>query len=102
MEYYLPATGIGRPGHSGLNLGTLGIPREKDYVTAYCRRTGRKGSPNWEFFLAFGMFRLAAILQGVYKRGLDGIASADNTKTYRTQVQFLSDTARQIVSRSNT
>ena len=102
MEYYLPASGSGRPGHRGLNRESLGIPRELDYVAAYCRRTGRKGSANWEFFLAFGMFRLAAILQGVYKRGLDGIASADNAKTYRTQVQFLSDTARQIVLRGNT
>lgn len=102
MEYYLPASGGGRPGHSGLNRDLLGIPQEKDYVAAYCRRTGRKGNPDWEFFLAFGMFRLAAILQGVYKRGLDGIASAENAKTYRTQVQFLSDTARRIVSYSNT
>jgi hypothetical protein len=47
------------------------------------------------------MFRLAAILQGVYRRGLDGIASADNAKTYRTQVQFLSETARQIVCPGN-
>jgi aminoglycoside phosphotransferase (APT) family kinase protein len=102
MEYYLPASGSGRPGHSGLNSESLGIPREKDYVAAYCRRTGRKGSPNWEFFLAFGMFRLAAILQGVYKRGLDGIASSDKAKTYRMQVQFLSDTALRIVSRRDT
>jgi len=47
------------------------------------------------------MFRLAAILQGVYKRGLDGIASSDSAKTYRTQVQFLSDTARRIVGRAH-
>jgi len=101
MEYYLLATGSGRPGHSGLNLDSLGIPMEKDYVATYCRRTGREGTPNWEFFLAFGMFRLAAILQGVYKRWLDGIASSDNAKTYRTHVQFLSDTARQIIMRSS-
>jgi aminoglycoside phosphotransferase (APT) family kinase protein len=101
MEYYLPSSGSGRPGHSGLKRDSLGIPREKDYVAAYCRRTGRKDIPHWKFFLAFGMFRLAAILQGVYKRGLDGIASAEDAKTYRTQVQFLSDVAREIVSRSN-
>jgi aminoglycoside phosphotransferase (APT) family kinase protein len=73
---------------------------ESDYVAAYCRRTGRKKIPNWEFFMAFSMFRLAAIVQGVYKRGLDGIASSDKAKTYGEHVQFLSDIAWQIASSS--
>lgn len=55
-----------------------GIPSEADYVAAYCRRTGRAGIPDWHFYLAFSMFRLASILQGVYARGLQGnAASAD-------------------------
>ncbi len=53
-----------------------GIPGEADYVAAYCRRTGRGDIPNWEFYLVLSLFRLAAIAQGVYKRGLDGNASS--------------------------
>ncbi len=44
------------------------------------------------------MFRLAGIAQGVYKRGLDGIASSDKAKTYGKYVAFLSDIAWQIAS----
>ena len=48
--------------------------------------------------MAFGLFCLAAIVQGVYKRGLDGIASAANAKEYGIYVQFLSDTAWNLVA----
>lgn len=95
--YHMPASGGLRAGYGGLDLKELGIPSEGDYVGAYCRRTGRKEIPNWAFFLAFSMFRLASIVQGVYKRGLDGIASSDKAKTYGDHVQFLSDIAWQIV-----
>jgi putative acyl-CoA dehydrogenase len=54
-----------------------GIPSEADYVADYCRRTGREGIAEWDFYLAFSMFRLASISQGVYKRGLDGNASSE-------------------------
>ncbi len=53
-----------------------GIPGEADYVAAYCRRTGRSGIADWDFYLVLSLFRLAAIAQGVYKRGLDGNASS--------------------------
>jgi aminoglycoside phosphotransferase (APT) family kinase protein len=53
----------------------IGVPNEADYVASYCRRTGRPGIPDWPFYLAFSLFRSAAIGQGVYKRGLDGNAS---------------------------
>ena len=52
------------------------MPDEASYVAAYCRRTGRDGVPNWNFYLAFSMFRLASILQGVYARGLQGNAAS--------------------------
>ena len=73
MAYYLPA-GTGR-GFVGADLAALGIPSEADYLAAYCRRTGRDSVPDWSFYLAFSLFRMAAILAGVYRRGLDGNAS---------------------------
>jgi aminoglycoside phosphotransferase (APT) family kinase protein len=53
-----------------------GIPDQATYVASYCRRTGRTEIPEWHFYLAFSMFRLASILQGVYARGLQGNAAS--------------------------
>ena len=72
MTYHFPAEGLSFPGLGGLDLSTLGIPPESEYIAAYCSRTGRDGIPNWSFFLAFSLFRMAAILQGVYSRALQG------------------------------
>lgn len=63
-------------GMAGLDLAALGIPAEPDHIAAYCRRTGRDGIPDMPFFQAFSFFRLAAICQGVYARGLAGNASS--------------------------
>jgi len=61
-------------GQSGVDSG---IPSEADYVRAYCRRTGRDGVAGWNFYLAFAMFRLASIMQGVYRRVLDGTVASN-------------------------
>jgi len=59
----------------GLDLKALGIPSEQEFVEAYCVRTGRNGIDNWDYYLAFNMFKMAAILQGITKRVLDGTAA---------------------------
>jgi len=78
LGYNCLAWHVKEPPHgiSFLDLAALGIPSEKDYVAAYCRRTGRSEIKDWPFYVAFSLWRLAAIAQGVYKRGLDGIASS--------------------------
>jgi aminoglycoside phosphotransferase (APT) family kinase protein len=53
-----------------------GVPGEDEYIQMYCEATGRERIDKWNFYVAFGFFRLAAIVQGVYKRGLDGNASS--------------------------
>jgi aminoglycoside phosphotransferase (APT) family kinase protein len=63
-------------GIGGLDLASLGIPSEEEYVAMYCRRTGRQSIPHWDFYLAYNMFRLSAILQGIMKRALDGTAAS--------------------------
>ena len=65
-------------GLRGVDFAASGIPTEDEYVAAYCRRTGRSGIPNWEFYLIFNMFRIAAILHGVYTRALQGNAASAN------------------------
>jgi aminoglycoside phosphotransferase (APT) family kinase protein len=62
-------------GLASVDRAALGIPTEEEYVAKYCERMGIPGIPNWKFCLAFSFFRLAAIVQGVKKRGLDGTAS---------------------------
>jgi aminoglycoside phosphotransferase (APT) family kinase protein len=47
-----------------------------DYIASYCARCGREGIGNWNFYLAYNLFRIAAILQGVAKRALEGTASS--------------------------
>ena len=81
-----------------LDYAATGIPSEQEYVAAYCRRTGRDGVANWEFYVAFALFRMASIVQGVYKRGLDGNASSDQASMYGAVCQFLAMTAWEMVA----
>jgi aminoglycoside phosphotransferase (APT) family kinase protein len=63
-------------GLAGSDLAALGIPDEREYVAAYCARTGRAVPAEWDYYLAFAMFRMAAISQGIMKRALDGTAAS--------------------------
>ncbi len=63
-------------GMLGLDFEDLGIPDEARYVDMYCQRTGRAGIPNWDFYMAYNMFRLAGILQGIMGRVVEGTASS--------------------------
>ncbi len=76
MSYHI-APGQFR-GIAGLDYARLGIPTEREYVARYCERVGRDPEAvlaNWDFYLAYNMFRLAAILQGIAKRVVDGTAA---------------------------
>lgn len=64
-------------GIAGLDLHALGIPDESRFIASYCGRTGRAAIAHWDFYLAYNLFRIAAILQGVMKRALEGIASSE-------------------------
>ena len=64
----------------GLDLEALGIPSEEAFVESYCRRTGRSGIENWDYYLAFNLFRLAAILQGIARRVVDGTAASQHAE----------------------
>lgn len=75
VPYHLPAGQPGLRGLIGSDYIARGIPAEDDYVAAYCRRMGRGPVDNWPFYVAFALFRLAAIVQGVYARAQGGNAS---------------------------
>ncbi|MBY0323806.1 MAG: phosphotransferase [Reyranella sp.] len=72
LGYHLPDP---PHGFAKVDFDRLGLPTEQDYVAAYCRRTGRQSIPHWNYYLAFSLYRLAAIAQGVYRRGLQGNSS---------------------------
>ena len=74
MQWRLPNAGEMR-GLGGIDRVAMGLPSDEAYVAAYCQRMGLAGVPHWPFLIAFSFFRFAAILQGVYKRALDGNAS---------------------------
>jgi aminoglycoside phosphotransferase (APT) family kinase protein len=74
MQWRMPP-GEETRGLEGVDRPAVGIPTEEEYVARYCERRGLSGIPIFDFCLAFSFFRLAAIVQGVKKRGLDGNAS---------------------------
>ncbi|MGH8779157.1 phosphotransferase [Paraburkholderia sp.] len=63
-------------GIAGLDWAALGIPDEAHYLQRYCARTGFEIRGDWNFYLAYNMFRIAAILQGIMKRVVDGTAAS--------------------------
>jgi aminoglycoside phosphotransferase (APT) family kinase protein len=63
-------------GIADYDLPALGIPSEEEYIKAYCQRTGRDEIPNLDWYMAYNLFRLSAILQGIAKRVVDGTASS--------------------------
>lgn len=74
--YWRLPNGEGTRGMAGVPRGgDTGLPDEQEYVAKYCAHRGLPGIDDWEFYVAFSLFRYAAIIQGVYKRGLDGNAS---------------------------
>jgi aminoglycoside phosphotransferase (APT) family kinase protein len=82
MSWHIPQgtfRGIG-----GLDHAALGIPSEAEYVRRYCERTGRADPQalmaDWNFYLAYNLFRMASITQGIAKRVVDGIASSTEAK----------------------
>ncbi|MET0520293.1 MAG: phosphotransferase [Burkholderiaceae bacterium] len=83
MSWHLRTTGSSR-GIGGLDLAALGIPDELSYVRQYCERTGRADvdavMKDWNFYMAYNLFRIAAILQGIAKRVVDGTASSERAR----------------------
>ena len=84
-------------GIGGLDYAALGIPNEKEYIARYCRRTGiitpAELEEDWNFYIAYNLFRLAAILQGIAKRVAMGIASSDKAAASAAAARPLAELA---------
>jgi aminoglycoside phosphotransferase (APT) family kinase protein len=88
------------PGGSlvGVDLAAKGIPDERAVVQRYCELAGRSGIEHCPFYMVFVMFRSAAIVQGVYKRGLDGNASSEHARQFGALVRARADDAWRLAS----
>ena len=82
MAWHIPP-GVFR-GMGGLDLAALGIPTEAEYIRRYCERTGRPDpqglQADWNFYLAYNLFRIAAICQGIAKRVETGTAASEQAR----------------------
>lgn len=102
MAWHIPP-GMFR-GLGGLDLAALGIPSEADYVRRYCERTGRADPgalmADWNFYLAYNLFRLASITQGIAKRVVDGTASSAQAKATGAATRPLAELAWRFASQT--
>lgn len=95
MAWHIPPgtfRGIG-----GLDHAALGIPAEREYVRRYCERTGRADPDavmaDWNFYLAYNLFRLASITQGIAKRVVDGTAASAQARATGAATRPLAEMA---------
>ena len=91
MMYRMPPATT--TGLIGSDLQALGIPTEAEYVAAYCRRTGRDGIPDLDFYMAYNMFRLAGIIHGIRGRVVRGTAASAHAKKSAEGGELLADLA---------
>jgi aminoglycoside phosphotransferase (APT) family kinase protein len=96
MPYHLSAETM--DGFAGLDLAALGIPTEDAYLAAYCRRTGRTAIEDWDFYVGFSMFRLAAIAQGIMGRVIAGTANDPNARLRGERARPMADAAWAVIS----
>jgi aminoglycoside phosphotransferase (APT) family kinase protein len=96
MQLRIPADAA-IPGLGNVDRKALGIPSETEYVARYCELTGIDTIPNWNFYIVFSFFRLAAILQGVLKRALDGNASNKKALQHGALSKPLTEMAVQLI-----
>jgi aminoglycoside phosphotransferase (APT) family kinase protein len=100
MRWHMPAAEF--RGLGGLDLEAIGIPTEREFLEGYCRRRGREPVTHdvWAYYLAFNMFRLAGILQGVLARAIQGNASNASALETGRRARTLAEAGWEIVRRT--
>jgi aminoglycoside phosphotransferase (APT) family kinase protein len=98
LMYHMPSLAF--PGLLGRDLVALGLPSEREYVAAYCARTGRTNIPDLDAYLAFCLFRLAAIFHGIRGRVVRGTAVSTKGREYAKHVEGLARLGWQYAERA--
>ena len=103
MPWHVTIPGMGSL--QGIDFIESGIPGEPDYLGAYCRHAARDDIPHWNFYLAFALFRVAVMAQGIVKRGSNGTppspAAAQALKVYAALVRSVANQAWNLVDSSD-
>ncbi len=86
-------------GIQGVDFAALGIPDEAEYCRSYCQRTGRDGIPHLEFYMAYNMFRIAGVLQGIMGRVKDGTAASQHAIESGKRAKPIAEIAWAVVER---
>lgn len=102
MQLRMPYRDKQPSGLEGIDRTALGIPNEADYVASYCRRMNIDGIEHWTFYLAFSFFRLAAIIQGIANRAIQGSASNENAAELALWVGPLAGKALALIKENKT
>ena len=97
MMYQMPPDIVAGLGDA--DVASLNIPTQAEYVAAYCARTGRTEIPNWDFYIAFNFFRLAAIFHGIKGRVIRGTAASAHAKDRAASFPRLTRLAREAMDR---
>jgi aminoglycoside phosphotransferase (APT) family kinase protein len=97
MMYRMPPDIVA--GLGGADPVPLGLPTEDEYIADYCRRTGREVIADWNFYMAFSFFRLAAIFHGIKGRVLRGNAASANARERAEAFPRLAHLAREAMDR---
>jgi Predicted aminoglycoside phosphotransferase len=99
MMYRMPGDIVA--GLGGQDPVRLGLPTEHDYIASYCARTGRDEIADWDFYIAFNFFRLAAIFHGIKGRAMRGTASNAQAKERAAAFPRLAALARNAMKNAN-
>ncbi|MBI1179880.1 MAG: phosphotransferase [Alphaproteobacteria bacterium] len=92
MPYHLKIQ-ANTTGLEGRDVAALGVPSEQEYIRMYCERTGRDGIDNWDYYLVYNIFRLAAISQGIMGRVVAGTAASAKAADSGRQARPLAEKA---------
>ncbi|CAD5120516.1 DgyrCDS9081 [Dimorphilus gyrociliatus] len=98
--YVFPRNTPDLAGFGDLDFESHGIPRIEDYVQSYTKKRNIKDIDNWDFYMAFCLFRFTSITQGVYKRAISGQASSPNAEKLGLFTEILAELAWYIASNS--
>jgi aminoglycoside phosphotransferase (APT) family kinase protein len=102
MAWQMPDVGIGSAGLRAIDVQSLGIPSEDEYVEMYCSRTARNhGIEHRDFYSAYNFFRIAAISQGIAGRVRDGTAASVYAEQAAKAVQPLAEIGWQYSRRAS-
>ncbi len=97
MDYHADSyttAGLARP-----DLADFGVPSEDQFVATYCKFARRSSIEHWDFYVIYNLFRSAGIIQGVYKRGLDGNASSASALDFKDACRMRAERAWGLVEK---